>query len=108
MNGKIKFKLNELWLEKVTKMGDKFEKLKSDLKTQDASGVENTFHQDYLYLKDNTLVNREEHVEFMKTQFGKKISVINPDFLYEDKDIMTYSYSINVRGKNYRVVQVQM
>ena len=50
-------------------MGDKFEKLKSDLKTQDASGVENTFHQDNLYLKDNTLINREEHVEFMKTQF---------------------------------------
>ncbi len=89
-------------------MGDKFEKLKSDLKTQDASVVENTFHQDYLYLKDNTLVNREEHVEFMKTQFGKKISVINPEFLYEDKDMMTYSYNINVRGKNYRVVQVQM
>tara|TARA_A100000164_G_scaffold128120_1_gene113619 strand:- start:160 stop:480 length:321 start_codon:yes stop_codon:yes gene_type:complete len=89
-------------------MGEKFEKLKSDLETGDASGIEDTFHQDYLYLKDNTLVNREEHVEFMKTQFGKKISVINPEFLYEDKDMMTYSYNINVRGKNYRVVQVQM
>ena len=77
-------------------MGKKFEKLKSDLETRDASGTEDTFHQDYLYLKDNKLVNREEHVEFMKTQFGKKISVINPEFIYEDKDMMTYSYNINV------------
>ena len=89
-------------------MGEKFEKLISDLETGNASGIEDTFHQDYLYLKDNTLVNREEHVEFMKTQFGKKISVINPDFLYENKDMMTYSYNINVRGKNYKVVQAQM
>ena len=44
----------------------------------------------------------------MKTQFGKNINVINPEFLYEDKDMMTYSYNINVRGQNYRVVQVQM
>ena len=89
-------------------MGEKFEKLKSDLEKRDISSVEDTFHQDYLYLKDNTMVNREEHVEFMKTEFGKKISVINPEFLYEDKDMITYSYNIKVRGKNYRVVQVQM
>ena len=89
-------------------MGEKFEKLKSDLETGDASGIEDTFHQDYLYLKDNTLVSREEHVEFMKTQFGKKISVINPEFLYENKDMQAFSYKINVRGKNYIVVQIQM
>ena len=94
--------------KKVTKTGDKFKKLKSDLETGDASGLEDTFHQDYLYLKDNTLVNREEHIQLMKTQFGKTISVVNPGFLYEDKDMTTYSYNIRVRGKNYRVVQVQM
>ena len=70
-------------------MGEKFEKLKSDLEKRDISSVEDTFHQDYLYLKDNTMVNREEHVEFMKTEFGKKISVINPEFLYEDKEMIT-------------------
>jgi len=89
-------------------MREKFEKFKSDLEKRDTSSVEDTFHQDYLYLKDNTLVNRDEHVEFMKTEFGKKISVINPECLYEDKDMMTYSYNIKVRKKNYRVVQVQM
>mgnify|MGYP006057042871 CR=1 FL=1 len=30
-------------------MGKKFEKLKSDLETKDASAIEDTFHQDYLY-----------------------------------------------------------
>ena len=34
-------------------MGEKFEKLKSDLETGDASGIEDTFHQGYLYLKEN-------------------------------------------------------
>ena len=92
-------------------MRDKFDLL-TQINTSIGKGeipnLDDIFHDDYLYLKDNTLVNRDEHVEFMKTQFGKKISVINPEFLYEDKDMMTYSYNINVRGKNYRVVQVQM
>ena len=61
-------------------MGKKFEKLKSDLETRDASGTEDTFHQDYLYLKDNKLVNREEHVEFMKKQLEQKIKVIKTEF----------------------------
>ena len=89
-------------------MGERFEKFKTNMEKRDTSSVEEIFHQDYLYLKDNTLVNRDEHVEFMKTEFGKKISVINPQLLYESDDMMAYSYNISVRGKNFRVIQVQM
>ena len=70
--------------------------------------LDEIFHTDYLYLKDNTLVNRVEHIGFMRKKFTRKISVINPEFLYEDKDMMTYSYNIRVHRKDYRVVQVQM
>ncbi len=70
--------------------------------------LDDIFHADYLYLKDNSLVNRDEHVEFMRKEFTRKITVINPQFLYEDKDIMTYSYYIKVREKSYAVIQVQI
>ena len=34
--------------------------------------------------------------------------MIDPQFLYEDDHMMTYSYNISANGKNYKVIQVQM
>ena len=83
-------------------MREKFElliQINSSIEKGEIPNLDNIFHADYLYLKDNTLVNRDEHVEFMKKEFTRKITVVNPSFLYEDKDIMTYSYNIKVREK---------
>jgi len=82
--------------------------LKEAIEKGEIPNLDDIFHADYLYLKDNTLVNRDEHLEFMRKEFTRKITVINPQFLYEDKDMMTYSYNIKVREKSYRVIQVQM
>ena len=92
-------------------MREKFElliQINSSIEKGEIPNLDDIFHADYLYLKDNTLVNRDEHVEFMRKEFTRKITVINPQFLYEDKDMMTYSYNIKVREKSYRVIQVQM
>ena len=98
-------------LEKVACMREKFElliQINTSIEKGEIPNLDDIFHADYLYLKDNTLVNRDEHVEFMRKEFTRKITVINPQFLYEDKDIMTYSYNIKVRENSYRVIQVQM
>ena len=92
-------------------MGEKFElliQINTSIEKGEIPNLDDIFHADYLYLKDNTLVTRDEHVEFMRKEFTRKITVINPQFLYEDKDMIAYSYNIEVRGKNYRVIQVQM
>ena len=92
-------------------MREKFElliQINTSIETGEIPNLDDIFHADYFYRKDNTLVNRDEHVEFMRKEFTRKITVINPQFLYEDKDMMTYSYKITVREKSYRVIQVQM
>ena len=92
-------------------MREKFElliQINSSIEKGEIPNLDDIFHADYLHLKNNALVNRDENVEFMRKEFTRKITVVNPSFLYEDKDIMTYSYNIKVRGKDYRVVQVQM
>ena len=88
-------------------MREKFElliQINSSIEKGEIPNLDDIFHADYLYLKDNTLVNRDEHLEFMRKEFTRKITVINPQFLYEDKDMMTYSYNIKVREKSYRVI----
>ena len=92
-------------------MREKFElliQINSSIEKGEIPNLDNIFHADFLYLKDNKLVNRDEHLEFMRKEFTRKITVINPEFLYEDNDMMTHSYNIIVRGKDYRVVQVQI
>ena len=34
--------------------------------------LDDIFHADYLYLKDNTLLNRDEYVEFIRKEFTRK------------------------------------
>ena len=87
---------------------NKFKYFKNLLKDGDWTILDTFFHDDYLYLKDHTLINRDDHIHFMKKEFGKKINVIDPQFLYEDDHMMTYSYNIAANGKNYKVIQVQM
>ena len=86
----------------------KFKYFKNLLKDGDWTILDTFFPDDYLYLKDDTLINRDDHIDFMKKEFGKKINVINPQFLYEDDHTMTYNYKIFANGKNYKVIQVQM
>ena len=86
----------------------KFKYFKNLLKDGDWTILDTFFHDDYLYLKDHTLINRDDDIDFMKKEFGKKINVIDPQFLYEDDHMMTYSYKISANGKNYKVIQVQM
>ena len=72
-------------------MTEKFElliQINSSIEKGEIPNLDDIFHADYLYLKDNTLVNRDEHVEFMRKEFTRKITVINPQFLYEDKDLI--------------------
>ena len=62
---------------------NKFKYFKNLPKDGDWTILDTFFHDDYLYLKDHSLINRDDHM-------------------------MTYSYNIAANGKNYKVIQVQM
>ena len=49
-------------------MREKFElliQINSSIEKGEIPNLDDIFHADYLYLKDNKLVNRDEHLEFM-------------------------------------------
>ena len=74
-------------------MREKFElliQINTSIKRGKIPNLDDIFHAD-TFFKDNTLVKLDEHLEFMRKEFTRKITVINPQFLYEDKDMMTYS-----------------
>ena len=56
-------------------MREKFElliQINSFIEKGEIPNLDDIFHTDYLYLKDNTLVNRDEHLEFMRKEFTRK------------------------------------
>ena len=79
---------------------NKFKYFKNLLKDGDWTILDTFFHDDYLYLKDHTLINRDDHIDFMKKEFGKKINVIDPQFLYED-DLDLWSKMETIAQKIY-------
>ena len=61
-------------------MRKKFElliQINTSIETGKIPNLDDIFHADYLYLKDNTLVNRDEHIKFMRKEFIRKISGLN-------------------------------
>ena len=69
-------------------MREKFElliQINSSIEKGEIPNLDNIFHADYLYLNDNTLVNRDEYVEFMRKEFTRKITIINPQFCMKTK-----------------------
>ena len=55
--------------------------INTSIEKGEIANLDDIFHTEYLYLKDNTLINRNEHVEFTRKEFTRKITVINPQFL---------------------------
>ena len=69
-------------------MREKFElliQINSSIEKGEIPNLDDIFHADYLYLKDNTLVNRDEHVEFMRKEFTEKSLLLIHNFCMKTK-----------------------
>ena len=69
-------------------MREKFElliQINSSIEKGEIPNLDDIFHADYLYLKDNTLVNRDEHVEFMRKEFTRKSLLLIHNFCMKTK-----------------------
>ena len=66
-------------------------------------------HEDFMYLKETALSDREEHVENLRKQFTAKAGINEPELLYEDEDMMAFRHMVvQKNGKKHRVTQIQL
>ena len=71
--------------------------------------MERWLHEDFMYIRETALSNREEHVENIKKQFTKKAGINEPQLLHEDEDMMAFRHLVVKKdGKRHKVTQIQL
>ena len=87
----------------------KFDRVLRLMKERNWKEMKGWLHEDFMYLRETALSNREEHVENLKKQFTEKAAINEPELLYEDEDMMAFRHLVvQENGKNHRVTQIQL
>ena len=71
--------------------------------------MEEWLHEDFMYIKETALMNREEHVKNLEKEFGSKQAINQYELLHEDEDMMAYKHVVTQRnGNGFRITQIQL
>ena len=71
--------------------------------------MEEWLHEDFMYIKETALMDREEHVKKMEKEFDSKQAINQNELLHEDEDMMAFKHVVTQKnGKKFRITQIQL
>ena len=65
-------------------------------------------HEDFLFIKDYQMQNREEYLEDLGELFKKNYRVDQPKVILENRDILVLSHEVNENSKKFLVTVVAL
>ena len=72
-------------------------------------GLRNILHDEYLYLRETTLISKDEMVEFIKKRFEDGLTFEKLELIIEDKDLLAWrDILIEHGGKRWETTNVQL
>ena len=88
---------------------EKYKKVLRLLEERNWEEMKEWLHEDFMYIKETALSDRQEHVDKLRSQFTAKVAINEPELLYEDEDMMAFKhFVIQKNGKKHRVTQIQL
>ena len=88
---------------------EKYKKVLRLVEERNWQEMEEWLHEDFMYIKEVALMDREEHVKRMKKEFDSKQAISQPELLYEDGDMMAFKHIVTKKnGETFRITQIQL
>ena len=88
---------------------NKWETITKLIKNKNFEGLENILHDEYLYLRETTLIPKDEMVEFIKKRFDKGLTFEKLELIIENKDLLAWrDVLIEHGGKKWETTNVQI
>ena len=79
------------------------------IKDKDFEGLRNILHDEYLYLRETTLISKDEMVDFIKKRFEDGLTFEKLELIIEDKDLLAWrDILIEHGGKRWETTNVQL
>ena len=88
---------------------EKYKKVLRLVEERNWKEMEEWLHEDFMYIKETALMDREEHVKKMEKEFGAKQAINQHELLHEDEDMMAFNHIVTQKnGKKFRITQIQL
>ena len=69
---------------------NKWNTIKSLIENKDFEGLQGILHDEYLYLRETTLISKTEMVDFIKKRFEDGLTFEKLELIIEDKDLLAW------------------
>ena len=88
---------------------EKYKKVLRLVEERNWTEMEEWLHEDFMYIKETALMDREENVKKMEREFGSKQAINQNELLHEDEDMMAFKHVVTQNnGKKFRITQIQL
>jgi len=88
---------------------NKWNTITSLIKKKDFEGLQDILHDEYLYLRETTLISKDEMVEFIKKRFEDGLTFESLELIIEDKDLLAWrDILLEHGGKRWETTNVQI
>ena len=67
---------------------NKWNTIKSLIENKDFEGLQDILHDEYLYLRETTLISKDEMVSFIKKRFEDGLTFEKLELIIENKDLL--------------------
>ena len=74
----------------------------------DIDAFKSDLHEDFLFIKDYQMQNREEYLEDLGELFKKNYIVDQPKVILENRDILVLSHEVSENSKKFLVTVVAL
>ena len=78
---------------------NKWDTITNFIKSRDLKGLEEILHDEYLYLRETTLISKDEMVEFIRKRFAEGLSFKELELIVEDKDLLAWRDILTEHGR---------
>ena len=69
---------------------NKWNTIKSLIENKDFEGLQDILHDEYLYLRETTLISKDEMVSFIKKRFEDGLTFEKLELIIENKDLLAW------------------
>ena len=88
---------------------NKWNTIKSLIENKDFEGLQGILHDEYLYLRETTLISKSEMVDFIKKRFEDGLTFEKLELIIEDKDLLAWrDILLEHGGKRWETTNVQL
>ena len=88
---------------------NKWNTIKSLIENKDFELLQGILHDEYLYLRETTLISKSEMVDFIKKRFEDGLTFEKLELIIEDKDLLALrDILLEHEGKRWETTNVQL